>query len=509
MTTAPHHLLDTLFEAVIIVDEKADIIYFNHHFSTLSKSSPRQIQKKKNLCEIFHFSLDQITKLLHAAKNSKAPQLTSEQEINLRDEFTEKYIFITKVTALESGEFLICFNDMTIENRLYEKYKLQLKELEQTHNQIVQADKLTTIGEMTANISHEISNPLTIAAGNLEIVEALLENEISVPELEIIRSCVLDIKDSHQRINSIMTNMKTFLHQSESQREYTDLNRLIEKTVQFMSPKLEEARIKVEIIKKTPDAIGLVDPGQIEQVFMNLLKNAIDAYQKNPGKVTITIERDHHLNMITFCDQGLGILEQNKDKIFEAFFTTKKIGEGTGLGLAISQKILRAHKGELVLLDYEGGGAQFQLKLPSIELMSFTQNEFHLGRKKSTELKRILIVDDEVKILNILNTIISDLGMVFIGSANPLDALAMLEELPLDLIIVDYVMPQMNGEEFAKKVREINKTVPILYLSSADNEDKFKKDQKPLGLHGIVVKPFSRQSITEMIEKTLKVGEIK
>lgn len=506
MTSASHQLLDTLFEAAIIVDEQADILYFNHHFSTLSKSSPRQIQKKKNLSEIFSFSKDQITKLIAAAKKTKAPQLTSEQEVSLKDQSSEKSIFITKVTALESGDFLVCFNDMTIENRLYEKYKLQLKELEQTHNQIVQADKLTTIGEMTANISHEISNPLTIAAGNLEIVEALLEGEINSSEQEILKNCVLDIKDSHQRINSIMTNMKTFLHQSESQREYTDLNQLIEKSVQFMSPKLEEADVEVVIIKKTSDAIGLVDAGQIEQVFINLLKNAIDAYHHKSGKITITIERDHHLNMITFSDDGPGVQEQNKEKIFEAFFTTKKIGEGTGLGLAISQKILKAHKGELVLLDHDGLGAQFQLKLPSIEVMSYTQNEFHLGRKKSMGLKRILIVDDEVQILNILNTIISDLGMVFIGSANPLDALEMLEELPLDLIIVDYVMPQMNGDEFVKKVREINKTVPILYLSSADNQDKFQKDQKQLGLQGMVIKPFNKQTITEAIEKGLTLG---
>lgn len=504
MTANHTALLDTLFEAALIIDQEENILYFNHHFSTLTKSSPRQIQKKKKLSLILAFETDLISKLIKAASKAGAPQLTGELEVALIDSPVEKSIFVTKVSPIENNQFLVCLNDMTIEKRLYEKYKQQLKELELTHNQIIQADKLTTIGEMTANISHEISNPLTIATGNLEIVEVLLEDKIGDPEQEIIKNCVIDIKDSHQRINTIMTNMKTFLHQSESQREYTDLTTLLHKTLQFLATKLEEAHITVNVLSQHTEVVGLVDAGQIEQVFINLIKNSIDAYQGKPGVINIKIEREHHLNLITFCDQGPGVSVQNQARIFEAFFTTKKIGEGTGLGLAISQKIISAHKGELVYLDNQQQGAQFQIRLPSIEVMSYTQNEFMLGRKNSSCLKRVLIVDDEVQILNLLNKIISDQGMVFIGSANPKDALNMLEELPLDLIIVDYHMPQMNGDEFVKQVRELNQDVPILYLTSVENKDKFTKDQHTLNLTGMITKPFTSESILKAIQNGLR-----
>lgn len=504
MTVTKTELLDTLFEAALIIDQDENIIYFNHHFSTLTKSSPRQIQKKKKLSLILDYQAEILSKLINAASKAGAPQLTGELEIALIDTPSEKFVFVTKVSPIENNLFLVCLNDMTIERRLYEKYKQQLKELELTHNQIIQADKLTTIGEMTANISHEISNPLTIATGNLEIVEVLLDQKINEAEQEIIKNCVIDIKDSHQRINTIMTNMKTFLHQSESEREYTNLSILLQKTLQFLSTKLEDAKITVNIISENAEVIGLIDAGQIEQVYINLIKNSIDAYQGKPGVITIKIERDHHLNLITFCDEGPGINDQDRERIFEAFYTTKKIGEGTGLGLAISQKIISAHKGELVCLNNEHSGAQFQIRLPSIEVMSYTQNEFLLGRKTSIGLKRILIVDDEVQILNLLNKIISDQGMVFIGSANPEDALQMLDELPLDLIIVDYHMPQMNGDEFIKKVRELNKEVPVLYLSTAENKDKFHKDQESLKLAGMITKPFTTESILKAIQDGLK-----
>lgn len=502
-----YHLLDTLFEAAVVLNPTGEIEYFNHHFSTLSKSSPRQIQKFKFLPKIIGIDPKELSRMMEAATKGNAPQLSGELNLSIKHNESESFISVVKVTPLDNKKFLVLFHDLTIENRLYEKYKLQLKELEQNHNQILQADKLSTIGEMTANVSHEISNPLTVASGTLEVIEALIEDDLEDIDKGTLESCVEDIKDAHQRIKNIMTNMKSFLHQSQAHREYTDLSETINKTLQFISPRLNDQGIKVTFHRPQTEVIGLVDPNQLEQVFINLIKNSIDSFSGKPGHIEIKITKDNNQHLIDFIDNGPGIREEIADKIFNAFFTTKKVGEGTGLGLAICQKIVSSHKGEILALPYDKG-AHFQIRLPSIEVMSYTQNEFHVARNIEQGIKRILVVDDEVKILNILNTFISDEGIVFIGSANPEDALHVVEQVQLDLIVVDYHMPAMSGSEFAKKVRANNCDTPILYMSTQETQDEFIKDQAQLKLSGMITKPFTKDSVMAAILDGLK-GEDK
>jgi signal transduction histidine kinase/ActR/RegA family two-component response regulator len=497
-----YSVLDTLFEAAVIIDSDGVISYYNHHFTTLSKSSPRQIQKEKFLHELFTLEKEEIDRLMATAKATKAPQLTPELKVEVRGQDSEVHTIVLKVSPLEDSTYLVLFHDLTIENRLYEKYKLQLKELEKNHFQILQADKLSTIGEMTANISHEISNPLTVASGTLELVEALFEEQPDLLNKEVIQSCLDDIKDSHQRINAIMSNMKNFLYQSQSQREYTDLSEAIATSLQLMRSRLLETKVKVSFKKPSVEVVGLVDAIQIEQVIVNLIKNSVDSFEGRGGEITISISKKNNQHVIDFIDNGPGIKESEHERIFDAFFTTKKIGEGTGLGLAISQKILASHKGELVLVPSKVG-AHFQIRLPCIELMSYTQNEFNSQRENEAGLRRVLVVDDEVKILNLLNSFVGEAGFVFIGSANPEDALEVVEQVSLDLIIVDYHMPVMSGAEFAAKVRAFDENVPILYMSATENQDKFIDDQSKLKLTGMITKPFTKDSVVSAISDAL------
>jgi nitrogen-specific signal transduction histidine kinase len=502
-----YNILDTLFEAILVVNSDGDILYYNHHLSTLSKLSPRQLKKIKNISELLNTEIT-VQDMVKAAKKEKILQLSPEIDVNFKDS-NESCSIVIKVSPIEDQDYLVSFNDITIEKRLYDKYKAQLKELELTHNQIIQADKLTTIGEMTANISHEISNPLTIASGNLEVIESLLgEGPVSEPEMETVKTCLADITEAHKRINTIMGNMKSFLHQSESNREYASLAEIIQRTLDFISPKLEEHDVLVNFKPIQSSAVALIDAPKLEQVFVNLIKNAIDSMTKTKQRpqLSIDLEKKDNTLHIYFTDNGEGIPEEGRSKIFNAFYTTKPIGEGTGLGLAISQKIILSHRGELKLKHSNDKQTQFEIILPCIEMMSYTQNEILQGRKTDAGLKRILVVDDEVKILNLLNNMITEKDMVFIGSANPHDALKMLKELPLDLIIVDYNMPEMSGKEFAQAVREENPKIPILYMSSPDNQDKFKQDSVPLALSGMINKPFSKDDMFQAIKDALKNG---
>ena len=203
-----YQLYDTLFEAVAVLDTNGKIVYTNHFFSTLFKASPRVIKKLDNLFEFF-CSDGPFPKNLFDKIISNSGSYVS-KEINLiTEEATSKHVVI-KLSTLEDRNILICFNNISIEKKLYNKYRIQLNELKDSHLQILQADKLSTIGELSAGIGHEISNPLTIAAGNIEILENYLSKE-ELKEQEVITTCLQDVTDSHNRITSIIFNMKTFL----------------------------------------------------------------------------------------------------------------------------------------------------------------------------------------------------------------------------------------------------------------------------------------------------------
>ncbi|TNE95140.1 MAG: response regulator [Deltaproteobacteria bacterium] len=505
-----YHILDTLFEAIAIVDKKAKIVYSNHFFSTLFKASPRVIRKLETVFELFEshtpFPKDLFEKSLQGG------DYVSEEIDLMSTEGDSPCHVVVKTTKLEDGNVLISFNDISIEKKLYDKYRLQLEELKKSHAQIVQADKLATIGELSAGISHEISNPLTIATGSMEILEEVLDSDMENKD-EVVRTCIADVVESHARINSIILNMKSFLHSQteEDEREYCDLEKVILDSIKFVTPSYNDHKVLLKSTFDEKDLVGLVNKVKIEQVIVNLLSNALDALvdakvDSPEVQVEVSKDRDSNILKIRIKDNGPGVPDENKEQIFNAFFTTKDVGEGTGLGLAIASKIIEAHQGSLMIEDTDQG-ASFLIQLPFIEILSYTQNEM-LQRARDVQDEdtlKVMVLDNEVQVLNILNKICADEGIVFMGSVNGLDALKILEDLSVDLIITDYLMPQMDGSEFSKRARELGVKSPILYMSAASNQDAFQRDKEKFNIAGMILKPFTKEEVIKAIYGALGI----
>ncbi|BAY14364.1 response regulator receiver signal transduction histidine kinase [Anabaenopsis circularis NIES-21] len=278
-------------------------------------------------------------------------------------------------------------------------------ELQKTQTQLIQAEKVATLGQLAAGIAHEVNNPINFIAGNLNFLEQyvqeiiglieLYQKHLSEPPNEIknaleksnlsfllndISKIIQSMQLGTNRVTEIVSSLNKFSRHSEAGKKIADLHEGIENTLLIIGHRLKANahRDAIKIIKEYGD-LPLVEcyPGEINQVFMNLICNAIDAIEEsqknqnfqetsnNPGVIRITTEVRGEKVILKFADNGSGISEAEQTKIFDAFYTTKPIGKGTGLGLSIAyQIVVNNHHGKLYYQSYLGKGLEFIIELP-------------------------------------------------------------------------------------------------------------------------------------------------
>ncbi len=225
------------------------------------------------------------------------------------------------------------------------------KEMEKLEKQLLQSDKLATIGQLAAGVAHEINNPLA----NISLyAQMLLRKKMD----ENVKDRLVIINDEAERAARIVKGLLEFARQSEPVPSPTDINAEIDKVLSILNPKLKEIRVVADL-KPLPTI--LADSGQIRQVLMNMMTNSIQAIKTN-GEITIKTSADKDHVEISISDNGCGIPVENLGKIFDPFFTTKGT-EGTGLGLSICYGIIKHHNGSIDVKS-ESGRTTFTIKLP-------------------------------------------------------------------------------------------------------------------------------------------------
>jgi signal transduction histidine kinase len=303
------------------------------------------------------------------ADGSQIPVQIQVSKVQLSDGMANIY-FITDISARKKSE-----TDLLIAQA---KQK-QLEEKAEINS------RLAAVGEMAAGIAHEINNPLTSVLGFSQL---LLEKQ-NIPE--DIKEDLGIIADGSRRVSDIVKRLLTFARQTKPIRTLTNLNELIDNTVKLREYVLNTANITVVTRFDPGLPRSVVDPGQMQQVFLNLIVNAEQAMKKAHEKGTLTItseEKENHI-YISFQDDGPGIAKENLGHLFEPFFTTKDVGEGTGLGLSLSRSIILEHGGKISVENEPGRGATFIMELPIVvsppaEITTSNQ----IGTVKSTAIKK-------------------------------------------------------------------------------------------------------------------------
>ncbi len=252
--------------------------------------------------------------------------------------------------------------------RLYERLEVKVKELkeayetlEKTQGHLLQAEKMASLGELSAGVAHELNNPLTGIIGFAQLL--LQESTLSPQQREDIES----IHKQSQRCRQIIQNLLHFSRRKEPQKEPLRLNALMDETLQLIRYDLSTSGIQIvsDVPPHLPGVLG--DANQLQQVFLNIITNARQALDgKETGTITIRGKAQGEKVFVSFEDNGCGLSSEDLKKVFNPFFTTKPVGKGTGLGLSISYGIIQNHGGEIRVESRRGVGCVFTIELPAL-----------------------------------------------------------------------------------------------------------------------------------------------
>ncbi len=246
-----------------------------------------------------------------------------------------------------------------------EEVKRQGQELREKQEQLIQAGKLATLGELTTGIAHELNNPLNnigLFIGNcIDLIELGMADTEPERLLQELYSAMQQVR----KATEIISHLRTFGRAASVSREPVMINQVIRQAIALMQEQLRLRLIKVALQFPIEDVVVIGNAIQLEQVFINLLTNARDALVNAERKViTITCAIRADMVDISVSDTGPGIPEGLEQRIFDPFFTTKEVGAGTGLGLSITYGIIKEHQGTILIENHPGAGATFQIQLP-------------------------------------------------------------------------------------------------------------------------------------------------
>jgi len=293
----------------------------------------------------------------------------------------------------------------TIEKvQLYEETCRAYEDLRKTQEQLLQSEKMSAVGQLIAGVAHELNNPLTAILGYAQLLDGAGLDHRSA-------DYVRKLFKQAQRTHRVVQNLLSFSRQRKPQKQQVDLRRVLEETLTLREYDLKVSNISLErdIPEEVPGVVA--DPHQLEQVFLNIINNALDAMLESSGSGVLKVRlfKKDGFVCIEFDDSGPGIKDTNR--IFDPFYTTKTVGKGTGLGLSICYGIIKEHGGEIVARNRDEGGATIEIRLPASEAAPVTEAPAAVPARRESLLEgRVLLVEDEEAVMEFERDVLMGVG---------------------------------------------------------------------------------------------------
>ncbi len=382
------------------------------------------------------------------------------------------------------------------------------EEIERMQEQLIQAQKLESLGTLAGGIAHDFNNLLMGIQGYASLL--LLETSESHPHHEKLKAI-----ESQVRSGSDLTRqLLGFARGGRYEVKPTDLNDLLRKTVLLFGRTRKEIRV-FENYTGRPLAVE-ADRGQLEQVFLNLLVNA---WQAMPGGGELHVEtsgvmldeedvRGHlvapgRYAKAVIADTGVGMDERTLQRIFDPFFTTREMGRGTGLGLASAYGIVKGHGGFIQVSSEPGRGTAFGIFLPASDRLPTEEPQSRDDAMK-TGCETVLVVDDEDVVRDVTKEMLEDLGYRVLTAGSGEDAVSLFRSRGggIDLVILDLIMPGTGGGEVYDALRAMNPEVRVI-LSSGYSIDGKAREIMERGIHDFLQKPFRMEDLSRKVRSVL------
>ena len=382
--------------------------------------------------------------------------------------------------------------------------------------QLLQSQKMESIGRLAGGVAHDFNNLLTVIQGYCDLMEEDLPH--GNPLLEELGQ----IRLASQRAATLTRQLLAFSRKQILSPSILTLNDLVTNL-----RKMLERLIGEDITLTTtldPDLRPIIaDPGQIEQVIMNLVINARDAMPIGGTLIIETSNIDLDQNyatthpeapagpcaLLTVTDTGCGMDEITQARIFEPFFTTKEAGKGTGLGLATAYGIIKQSGGEITVTSRLGYGTTFQILLPATTSVASDQADPHMHTAASGGSETILLVEDDALVRSLVRTVLRNEGYTLLEAADGREALVIASQHPgsIDLLLTDVVMPQMSGRELAEQLRQTRRQIKVLFMSGY-TDDAVVRHGLLMARVEFLAKPFSRLKLAAKVREVLDKAQV-
>lgn len=385
-----------------------------------------------------------------------------------------------------------------IENaKLFESLKKAYKELSNTQEQFIMTEKLRALGEMAGGVAHDFNNVLGAILGRTQLLLRKIEDPKWVEHLKLIEKVTLSGAKTVQKLQNFTRVSR------QSQFEHVDLTKVIEDAIEMTRPRWKDECQRQGIVinlslKRNKLQPILGNPNELVEAISNLILNAVDALPEGGIIEIVTMMKDDRV-LVNVKDNGVGMNESVLKRIFFPFFTTKGM-QGTGMGLAVVYGIITRHKGDIDVSSKVGQGTEVMLSFPSTgESISKIEP---LTRVIGEREAKILIIDDDDNIREVVCEILEVLGHKVKSTSTGEEGIKLYKEEKFDLVITDLGMPGMSGWEVTRVCKSLKPSVPVMMISGWGNQiDEEMVNQSKLD--GVLAKPFEIIKIKNMVQNVL------
>jgi nitrogen-specific signal transduction histidine kinase/CheY-like chemotaxis protein len=405
------------------------------------------------------------------------------------------------------------------------------QDLATTRQQLVQREKLAAVGQLVSGVAHELNNPLQGVLGYAELMLATKPAALEAEELRAIR-------DNANRAAGIVRNLLTFAGRTTSARGWEQINRVVRDAIAAREPHLQSAAIDLRFAAADRLPLVYVDAARLEDVIINLLQNAeaaIAARREGKGvnravpesaagevRIVTQLQNDPERIFVEVADNGSGLKDEDLNRVFDPFFTTRETGQGTGLGLSVCYGIVREHGGHITARNAATGGAVFTIELPVMAESLMVASAAMAAPTAETRAPKLppaytpppvaanavtsrrpkaLVVDDEESNAALVRRVLAGAGYDAESTTLSRRALVMMERTAYDAVICDVKMPELSGQELYGRVCQIRPEMArrfIFVTGDIDGEDtrQFLDESRC----SYFMKPFNLERLTAAVD---------